>query len=631
MPTNPLDLVLDTWASLSHKKTLRRDPIDLESGNTKPPWMSDEDYRRICAYKLRLAYQRNVARFYIGENDRDDYREYGDAGLLVSQAVAALLGDEQTVVVDGASADQEPDPEAGMDQPGLETREKWLRRWVDKERLAAKLLESERQSVGLGDSVIVLGWSDSKQRVRAHVYDPGLYFPVLTDGDTDFPRRVHMLWEIPPEPWENPVSYRARIRRRTWELAPIEGVKVPDEVAPGVVRRVLTWLLPTDNSSYTDDYQLYDGDRFNPEGRIVRRYPWQPADEPDSAVTCFYSDATWYLDELTGDVWSVDALPMSKATFAVNEQGELLDRVDLRLDFVPVVHVPNTVAEQEHYGVSVIDQVAQLLDDISAGDTDLQASSATTGSPPIGLAGVNLPNNERVRVAPGEVWGLGENGRMSSLDTSPNLLALAKIGLQMLDRLSINARMPAVALGRVDPSAIPSGVALALTFTPMKSLIGEMRLVRSEKYPLVLKMVQRIAQSAAALEAGVSPRAELQLGNWVPSDLQDVVKAVAALLPVKAISTDTAVRMLIEAGLPIEDAQAEVERIRAESFAAARDLFEATGDENAALKFLGLPEKPVDTQQQAAATAAVVPQITLPDGTVLNGQTGNGVPQPTGA
>ena len=66
------------------------------------------------------------------------------------------------------------------------------------------------------------------------------------------------------------------------------------------------------------------------------------------------------------------------------------------------------------------------------------------------------------------------------------------------------------------------------------------------------------------------------------------------LLPIQAISTETAVKMLQTAGLPIEDAVAEVERIRKESFAQAKLLVEATGDVNAARTMLGLTATAVE-------------------------------------
>lgn len=56
-----------------------------------------------------------------------------------------------------------------------------------------------------------------------------------------------------------------------------------------------------------------------------------------------------------------------------------------------------------------------------------------------------------------------------------------------------------------------------------------------------------------------------------------------------AISLETAVQMLVNAGFPIEDAVEEVNRIRQNDFSAAEDMLAATGDVNAVRARLGLP------------------------------------------
>ena len=78
------------------------------------------------------------------------------------------------------------------------------------------------------------------------------------------------------------------------------------------------------------------------------------------------------------------------------------------------------------------------------------------------------------------------------------------------------------------------------------------------------------------------------------ADLPAAIAAVKDLLPIQAISTETAVRMMQTAGLPIEDAVDEVKLIRNESFEQAYNLVRATGDLNAARKMLGLPATAVE-------------------------------------
>jgi hypothetical protein len=79
-------------------------------------------------------------------------------------------------------------------------------------------------------------------------------------------------------------------------------------------------------------------------------------------------------------------------------------------------------------------------------------------------------------------------------------------------------------------------------------------------------------------------------GAHTPTDrttvLDDVVKGHAA----GVFSLETAVRMLQEAGYPIEDVAEEIERIQKRAFDQAARLADATGDNAAVRAYLGLPE-----------------------------------------
>lgn len=94
-------------------------------------------------------------------------------------------------------------------------------------------------------------------------------------------------------------------------------------------------------------------------------------------------------------------------------------------------------------------------------------------------------------------------------------------------------------------------------------------------------------------------------GNFLPTNLAETVELVGAALQAHAISTHTGVLMLVAAGLPIEDAQAEVDRIHAEATAAAKDIADATGSEQLAADWLGL-------DLPSANTATAPPKVDLP-------------------
>jgi hypothetical protein len=510
-------LVIDTWGALAYKPAFQ---AASEGRPTRLPgpmaasWLPETERRRLTAYTVLAAYDHNQAAALLGE-DGDDRREYGDASLVVDQTLSHLLGESQKIVVEGAE---------DSDTVALE-REELLREWAQAEHLHLRMQHAERNAVLLGDTVYLLAWSRTKDRPVLKTIDPGFYFPVLPDGTLDageYPDRVHLAWEVPEDP---ATGRKGTLRRVTYELGPIGA-----DSAPG----------PT------------------------RSYPWSSR---PSATTCYLTDAEWDLDQLdkTDDI---DALSLSRARFRTNADGEVLHRLDLQLDFMPIIHVPNTINGTEHYGQSSLLTAAQLLDDLAAADTDSQRASATTGSPIIGLSGARLPVDRRtgnplpVQVEPGMVWPLGDSGQLSTVDTSAQLAELRAYVETLRERLSVVTRLPASVLGTVSPSEVPSGYALQLSFGPLDALVRSMRLAREAKYPLLLKMVQRLYQLGGALPPGESPRATIAFGAYLPTDLSAALDLVARGVQAGVLSLETGVRLLVDAGFPIEDAALEVERIR---------------------------------------------------------------------
>lgn len=193
-------------------------------------------------------------------------------------------------------------------------------------------------------------------------------------------------------------------------------------------------------------------------------------------------------------------------------------------------------------------------------------------------------------VAPGLVWKLGEGGGMGALDTSGNLAELRNHIHDLEERAAKVARLPAVALGTLDPSEAPSGYAMDVSLGPLDALIASMRLARDHKYGLLLKFAQRLFMAGQHPDwTGVTPMpAKLTFGSYKPTDKAAVLELVGNGVDKGVISLETAVKMLIEAGFPIEDAAKEMERIQARQFAKARDLADATGDMDLVGGFLGV-------------------------------------------
>ncbi|MFI1563892.1 hypothetical protein ACH4ZX_12665 [Streptomyces sp. NPDC020490] len=527
-------VLIDTWSALGYKPSFHAAvegrPTTLP-GSVGASWVPEADRRRLAAYTFLAAYDNNQAAVLLGENG-DDRREYGDASLIVDQTLTHLLGETQQIVVDGSD-----------DDTVAQEREALLREWAQKEQLRMRMQYAERNAVLLGDTVYLLAWSRAKGRPVLKTIDPGFYFPVLPDGALDgeeYPQRVHLAWEVPEDA---ATGRKGSLRRVTYELGPI-------------------------------------GD-----GSARRTYPW--SSQP-TTVTCYLTDAEWDLGQVdrTGDI---DALSLSHARFRTNADGQVLNRLDLQLDFIPLVHVPNTINGAEHYGQSSLLSAAQLLDDLAAADTDSQRASATTGSPIIGLSGSRLPVDRRtgnplpVQVEPGMVWPLGDSGQLSTVDTSAQLAELRAYVETLRDRLSVVTRLPASVLGTVRPSEVPSGYALQLSFGPLDAMVRSMRLAREAKYPLLLKMVQRLYQLGGVLPPGKNPRAAMAFGAYLPTDLSAALELVARGVQAGVLSLETGVRLLVDAGFPIEDAALEVERIRASASpsAAPRGTNRSQEDEEA--------------------------------------------------
>jgi hypothetical protein len=603
-------LVIDAWSWLNYKPVFSDPTLGMPHRRAFPEahasWVPAADERRLAAYKLLAAYDNNqagqLAQFRDGESALDR-REFGDPSMFIDTLVAHVMGREQTITVPGAEHDgTEPGDAAAERVQDL------LREWATDELLPMRMMQAERKAVSLGDSVYLLYWDPGKQRVRLKTYDPGFYFPVLpADGDNaDFPERVHFAWELPEDPAR---GLKARLRRITYELDWIR-----PQTGSGVDRTgrpVRAPLLSDGADGESPAPLLGPGDQVDAAGVITRQYGWN--DQP-SYQTVYLTDATWDLGDLKGP-HDVDSLPMDRAHFATGPTGEVLDHFDLYLDFLPVLHVPNTVPPaEEHWGQSSLAKALQVFDELAGTDTDSSRASATTGLPMVAISGVTDPRHEYT-VGPGALFKLGENGRLTTVDTAPALAELRNHRADLADQAANIVRLPAVSLGTMDPSKVPSGYALELSLGPLDSLVASMRLARAHKDALLLKMVQRMSIAGGHPDwAAVTPLpAELLRGPYTPTDKGAVLTQVCTAYEAGVVSLESAVRMLADAGWPIDDVHREIEQIQARQFEAAKALADATGDTQAVGDFLGLDLHP-DPAPPVLQLPPVPGQPTTPDG-----------------
>ena len=533
--------IQDEWSPLAHIQALGGE--DGKAPPTAPMYLPLSDQRRLRAYNILNALSTNTRRGYLSNSatsrmgigpdgrpytkrpESDEYREYGDAALVVDAMRDLVLGEEQTI-------------EVGKDGPLKD----WIDNWARSERFTQKLLEGEKKSCGLGDGVYVLGISERAKRPKLRVEDPGFYFPdhmAHVEGwdDDDFPPVVHLLYE-----YENEDKH-VIVNRATWRMVQLDGT----ETAP--------WSNPRE---------------------------W----------TCMYSETEWRRDKLN-----------SKSTVYSDEMGRngvvVVAPQDLKIDFIPVVHVPNSTGE---WGMSVLTLLSQILDDIQSVDSDL-AIASQSANPLLVMDGGGSPT---LTGMPGESLAMPAGGKAAYIAASLNSQIVYLDTL--MKRLAQNSRLGEVLLGRVSPANVPSGYAMALGFHPARQLMRNARTLRDEKFPLIVKFALRMAQAWDWAPAGETPNIDVTLGASLPSDLTAAVAIVKDLLPVHAISTQTAVDILVAAGIPIKEAKDEVKAIFAEDIEAAVRMVDATGNIQAAAERLGIAPATLGTTATDAATTAVPPE-----------------------
>ena len=546
------NLIVDPWSYYSFKG--RFSDMTNARAWAAPNWVDDyQDRRRLQAYIMLESYVMNMSRAWLNtnatDNDKSNRREYGDPSILIDQIRASVLGSGFGIHVPGAqepvqdrTEDQSVEPVASPEYDALLL----LEEWAEAEHFDMKVVENENQAIKLGDSVVTLGWSSRKGRPVMNVWDPGFYFPVWSDDGSDsegfsqeFPEKVHIAYE-----WERDVTTSRTdvfVRRITYELR--------------------------------------------------RRDP----DDPNSPMTCFMDDGNWMISggkQSTG-IYDLDE---SAGDYRVAD-------LDLNIDFIPVVYFPNFDPGQYNWSHSCLGPVMQILDDLQATDTDLQAAGAVAGTPPIAVSGAQFGDGDIGTYGPGSLYQLGD-GTMATIDTSSGLRALADYKNELLERLSINSKVPESMLGRVKPSDVPSGIALWLSFAPHSGMITEMRRIRSVKYALLLKMVLRMyANEDSSVNSDVM--ATVSFGSYLPADRMETIKMVVEAMNAKLnpMSLETAVSMLHEAGVPVDDVQAEIRRIEKRQYDDALTLIQTTGDINAGRRLLGYEDQAtqelVGTQPEA--------------------------------
>jgi hypothetical protein len=305
------------------------------------------------------------------------------------------------------------------------------------------------------------------------------------------------------------------------------------------------------------------------------------------------TDMRWLMAKINQPV---NKLAIGDGAVNLNADGEELFEYDLGIDFIPLVHVPCFPAGDEHFGESGLSRVAQALDDLAASDTDRQTTSALVGSPPISISGTGAQGEVRT-YGPGQLFRLGDGGRMDVLDTSNALSGLTAYVDELRARIAQNRGLPQVIIGSADVEKIASGVLALLSFGPYTRLVKRMRLARADKYELIGKFVQRLAIIGGGLEPTgqtedeIVARTPMAFGSFLPNDLPTLLRVYMELTEKHMLSRATALRLMRDAGLDLDDLEDELDRIRSEDFDGAKSLADATNRDTDAITYLGLNEQ----------------------------------------
>lgn len=609
------DLIQDMWAPLSHR------PIMQGQGDASlaaPKYLGERDARRVNAYMVLRAMMDCTTRWHLAEDpDRpdkaDEWRELADPATFVDRIASGVLGEDQTILVDGAGdtipAEPELDPEpapppsASQDHelvqrlreeiyeasveaweeqarqqfedwleareraPKLQARQEWLRAWADAVGLVDLMTENERENIcPLGSGIYVLGWDGEAGRVRLDIYEPDVYFPALDDARPgDFPKRVDLVWNFmarPPGEEDNPDAEEEEfVRRITYELVSLADGQLLAQAAG----------VPLSAPAY------------HGEGDAWRE-------------VCVMTDATFPVDSFE----QVDGLNNDAvyATEKVNPDDPAVDaevfewnRRPIGLDFIPVVHVPHTPASTTHFGRSPLVRPCQLFDEIAGADVEEALAARWSARPLVGISGlVGSGPGQTVEIAPGIGLRLSPDGKLTVVQMGGSLPALGDYGDRLRKQATVVTSVPDGLVGKVDASEVPSGISLQLSFTPFQQMILVARLSRNRKHRLLLKMQQRISIQAGdetlAGDTEVYP-AGIALGTFMPQDLNGIATLIALLLQANAISQETAIEMLVAAGVPVENVKRELLRIRAIMADAADKITAATENPRLAARFLG--------------------------------------------
>lgn len=460
-------------------------------------WVPVEHRRRLSAYDILAAYYYCYSRDYryspeSGDAGNNDIiKEYGTPAWLCDKIKNKLLGGAVSINIpvpkslgnanslkrmidatedakEKASIQERLDSVIAVKNI-LAQREAKLQDWFSDANVYTKIDENETTASHLGDMIYLLTWDAASGEPKVETFDPGFCF---YDQDCD-------------------------------------EVSIDDKSSVVISRLCVAW----------EDVQDYEKNTRKIYRRVFELR------KGTGSNRCFMHEANFiYEGELDVNIWDFDDSSI--------EDGVSVAWVDLGIDFIPAVWVPNITVQGETCGISNIHRLLPLFDSIMNNDTDLSKNGEKLGGASVIVSGKDMKprkdavngGNAPVSFEPNSLYFTGEGGSAELLDTSNMQEALLKTGTRLEEELIELTEITPVAAGRIKPGdQIPSGVALTIMLQPLLDKVGNMRQQRQQFYATLFYYVQRMFQEFGtpdekALFSGVLYDVRLQFGDIIPSD-----------------------------------------------------------------------------------------------------------------
>ena len=237
-------------------------------------------------------------------------------------------------------------------------------------------------------------------------------------------------------------------------------------------------------------------------------------------------------------------------------QWRLVDVVENKLGFIPVVHIKNTVDDLE-YGVSDLQVMTDLQDALNKTITDLLLTMDNQAFQRLFVFGAQTPRGHEISMEPGIVTEVpNENGKVQvvqSADIDPFIQAMKEI----VDQICTVTSIPKTAFTGGGGFA-QSGYALRLHYVPLERKCGKKVVILKNRFAELNRMI-----FAAARLLGLGDytgfRTRMQFAGGLPIDEETRMKVQEMELRNRIKSRRTVMQ---ERG--IEDVGAELAQIDGE-------------------------------------------------------------------